>query len=630
MIPAGFTHEYHVLTEICGSMNSGFLLLNQQQMIYSNASAQRLLRISNTDVLSAQDFDVRKHLLSIVAEPQQVHAALDHAWLHPEQEYCTDLALADAAVRWLRMHSFPVRDGRGNLLGRGILFDDITLERSILESRGETLALAAHELKTPLAIIKGCATTLLGSSARWDPAIQREMLQMIDTQSDRLHDILNTLLDVWRLDAGTQPLRMTQVYIPEMLEQLVRRWHKLATSHRFVLRIPPDLPPVLCDVVRIEQTLNHLLKNAVTYSPAGKMITIAAETDDGELRIAITDEGIGIALEHLSHIFDRFYRIQQDDDEQVGGTGLGLAAARAAVEAHGGKIWADSAGHRHGATFSFTLPIASHATSSLLPPAKALLPTAQQVIPSNTTRPALRKADRRIGILLAESDPRMARYIRANLEEQQYRVHTVNHGVQFLRQLDLEEPALIILSTRLADMSGIQLLQRLREFSPIPVIVLSDDCDEDERAQIFDCGGDDLMLKPFGMKELLARVRALLRRQATSNPAQTSSQAIFCTGDLIIDHAQHIVTVRDKTVQLSRTEYNLLNVLAQNAGMVVTHELLLEKVWGPEYNRDVDFIWVYISRLRRKIEEDSRHPKYIVTVPDVGYKLMKIAPPSLI
>ncbi|TMC20293.1 MAG: response regulator [Chloroflexi bacterium] len=610
MIPAGFTHEYHVLTEICGSMNSGFLLLNQQQMIYSNASAQRLLRISNTDVLSAQDFDVRKHLLSIVAEPQQVHAALDHAWLHPEQEYCTDLALADAAVRWLRMHSFPVRDGRGNLLGRGILFDDITLERSILESRGETLALAAHELKTPLAIIKGCATTLLGSSARWDPAIQREMLQMIDTQSDRLHDILNTLLDVWRLDAGTQPLRMTQVYIPEMLEQLVRRWHKLATSHRFVLRIPPDLPPVLCDVVRIEQTLNHLLKNAVTYSPAGKMITIAAETDDGELRIAITDEGIGIALEHLSHIFDRFYRIQQDDDEQVGGTGLGLAAARAAVEAHGGKIWADSAGHRHGATFSFTLPIASHATSSLLPPAKALLPTAQQVIPSNTTRPALRKADRRIGILLAESDPRMARYIRANLEEQQYRVHTVNHGVQFLRQLDLEEPALIILSTRLADMSGIQLLQRLREFSPIPVIVLSDDCDEDERAQIFDCGGDDLMLKPFGMKELLA--------------------AIFCTGDLIIDHAQHIVTVRDKTVQLSRTEYNLLNVLAQNAGMVVTHELLLEKVWGPEYNRDVDFIWVYISRLRRKIEEDSRHPKYIVTVPDVGYKLMKIAPPSLI
>jgi DNA-binding response OmpR family regulator len=92
----------------------------------------------------------------------------------------------------------------------------------------------------------------------------------------------------------------------------------------------------------------------------------------------------------------------------------------------------------------------------------------------------------------------------------------------------------------------------------------------------------------------------------------------------VIDHAQHLVSVNDKSVQLSRTEYNLLSVLAQNAGMVVTHELLLEKVWGPEYNRDIDFIWVYISRLRRKIEADSRRPKYILTVPDVGYKLAKI------
>jgi DNA-binding response OmpR family regulator len=131
-------------------------------------------------------------------------------------------------------------------------------------------------------------------------------------------------------------------------------------------------------------------------------------------------------------------------------------------------------------------------------------------------------------------------------------------------------------------------------------------------------------MKPFGMKELLARVRVLLRRQNSSSANQPASQSIFSTGELVIDHAQHLVTVHDKPVQLSRTEYNLLSVLAQNAGMVVTHELLLEKVWGPEYNRDIDFIWVYISRLRRKIEDDSRRPKYILTVPDEGYKLAKI------
>src|SRR5207249_4711661 len=145
---------------------------------------------------------------------------------------------------------FPVRNEKGDVLRRGVLLDDITLERVSSETRSETLALAAHELKTPLAIIKGCATTLLGSSVRWDPAMQREMLQMIDTQSDRLYDILNTLLDVWRLDAGTQSLRLTQVYIPELLQQLIVRWSKQATSHRFVLHIPPEVPALVCDVLR--------------------------------------------------------------------------------------------------------------------------------------------------------------------------------------------------------------------------------------------------------------------------------------------------------------------------------------------------------------------------------------------
>ncbi len=381
---------------------------------------------------------------------------------------------------------------------------------------------------------------------------------------------------------------------------------------------------MLCDAIRIEQTFNHLLNNALTYSPPATTITIRVETNDAELRIGVIDEGIGIAPEHLEPIFDRFYRIQQGD-ESSNSSGLGLASARATIEAHGGKIWADSLGAGQGSAFYFTLPFTPHIsatsqTATIVTDITSNLLTKQQ--PSS--RAVLLKSDRRIHVLLAENDPRMTRYLRANLEEQQYRVHTVNHGVQFLRQLDLEEPDIILLSTRLTDMSGIELLQRLREFSQIPVIMLSEDCEEDERVHLFDMGSDDLVIKPFGMKELLARVRALLRRHASSTEQATPLQSIFTTGDLAIDHAQHLVTMKSEPVQLSRTEYKLLSVLAQNVGMVVTHELLLEKVWGPEYNRDVDFIWVYISRLRRKVEADSRHPKYILTVPDVGYKLAKL------
>ncbi|GAC1362452.1 MAG: hypothetical protein PVS3B1_13180 [Ktedonobacteraceae bacterium] len=636
-VPAGFTKEYQVLAGVCASMSSGFMLLNQHERVtYSNASALRLLSLNNRDRATLQDFDVREHLLAFAADPQLARVELDQVWRHVEQEHSAELALADAAAKWLRVQSFPVRDEHGRLLGRGVLLDDVTLERSAAESRAETLALAAHELKTPLAIIKGCATTLLGGSARWDPSMQREMLQMIDTQSDRLYDVLNTLLDVWRFDAGTQSLRLAQVQLSELLLQLVQRWQKQAPEQRFVLDIPAHVPPVLCDVLRIEQVVNHLLNNAVTYSPAGKIVRIQLEMNEVEVRVSVADEGMGIASEHLERIFDRFYRIQRTIPVQQSGqsapmgamgepshrpgSGLGLAAARSTIEAHGGKIWADSLGLGQGATFYFTLPFTPHLSVSHTPLSLVGQSVAHAPLPT-TTRPL--KQDKRVYVLLAESDARLLRYLRANLEEQQYRVQTISRGVQFLRQMELEEPDIVILSTQLADMHGLELLQRLREFSRVPVMMLYDSCDEDERVQLFDLGCDDLVMNPFSMKELLARVRALLRRQAQP-AAQTQKSSIFVTGDLVIDYAQHLVTVRGAPVQLSRTEYKLLSTLAQNVGMVVTHELLLEKVWGPEYNRDIDFIWVYISRLRRKVEANSRRPEYILTVPDVGYKLAKL------
>src|SRR5882724_11640385 len=233
LIPPAFSREYHVLTEICSSMSSGFMLLNaQERVMYANPSVLRLLRLQKNDLTNAGNFDVRSHLLTLASDPQRVQVELDRIWSYPEQEYSADLALLDVATRWLRVHGFPVRNPDGLLLGRGLLFDDISLERTAQAARGETLALAANELKTPLAIIKGYATTLLGSSARWDSAMYREMLQMIDTQSDRLYDVLNTLLDVWRFDAGTQQLHLSQVYLPELLQQVIRRWQKLAPERR--------------------------------------------------------------------------------------------------------------------------------------------------------------------------------------------------------------------------------------------------------------------------------------------------------------------------------------------------------------------------------------------------------------
>ncbi len=171
-------------------------------------------------------------------------------------------------------------------------------------------------------------------------------------------------------------------------------------------------------------------------------------------------------------------------------------------------------------------------------------------------------------------------------------------------------------------MDGFDLLGRIREFSAVPVIMLSAKREEGECVRALDLGAADYLGKPFGMAELLARVRVALRPHGQPLPRDAQS-TIFTSGDLTIDFAQRQVRVAGRDVQLSRTEYKLLTVLAQHAGMVLTHELLLEKVWGPGYNREMDFIWVYIRRVRRKIEPDPSQPQYILTVPGVGYKLAR-------
>jgi len=634
----GPAHPYTVLAGVATNMRSGLILLDcEEQVAYSNPSAERLLGINLRDMLAQPVFDVRKQLLSLAAYPDSAQVELDRLWLHPEEEQTIDLALAGAAVRWLRVQSFQVRDEPDHVLGRGVLLDDITLERASVQSRSETLALAAHELKTPLAIIKGCATTLLGNSLRWEPALLREMLQMIDTQTDRLHDVLNTLLDVWRLDAGVQQLRVSEVRLVELLEQLVERWRKNAPRHTFIQHAAEETFAIQCDALRIEQAISQLLNNAVIYSQPGSVIKIQLEGSETDIRLSITDQGVGIAPEHLERIFHRFYRVHQSSGgrqdgergESPFGSGLGLAAARATVEAHGGNIWAESAGVGHGTTFYLTLPFFPTAQALSSRQTSALPATSSPASPPAASgslslpRTGLLLSNPRVKIVVVENDPRMARYLRANLEEQRYQVHHVSHGMQFLRQLDLEEPDLILLASNAGDMSGVEILQRLREFSHTPVLMLCDGGDEDEHVRYLDIGADDFVVKPFSIKELLARVRVLLRRRVASE--QTApGETLFATGSLLIDYAQRQVSVDARPVQLSRTEYKLLSTLAQNVGRVMTHELLLERVWGAEYNREVDFIWVYISRLRRKIEADSRHPRYILTVPDVGYKLVKL------
>lgn len=220
-------------------------------------------------------------------------------------------------------------------------------------------------------------------------------------------------------------------------------------------------------------------------------------------------------------------------------------------------------------------------------------------------------------VLVVDDEPRLVTLVRKNLESMGYKVSTAADGKTAISLLELEDFDLVILDLMLPDIDGYDVCRQIREFSNVPIIILTARSDEKEKVRGLDLGADDYLTKPFHAQEMLARVRAVLRR--TRLPQQAKKQPILAVGDLCIDFARRQVTVRGARVKLSPTEYKLLYELATNAGRVLLHDELLRRVWGSEYRDEVEYLRVYIRYLRQKLEEDPARPRYILTEPGVGY-----------
>lgn len=224
-------------------------------------------------------------------------------------------------------------------------------------------------------------------------------------------------------------------------------------------------------------------------------------------------------------------------------------------------------------------------------------------------------------VLLVDDEPETVKYVSSNLRVRGYEVLVASDGQSALRTFEQSIVDLIILDIMMPGPDGFQVCQAIRRQSDVPIIMLSARGQERDIVRALDLGADDYLTKPFGVEEMLARVRAALRRTTQTQRSPRSSVTI---GDLEIDFGKRQVTVGGRQVQLTPTEYDLLAHLAANAGRVLTHRALLQAVWGPEYRDETEYVWAYIRRLRHKIEPDSRNPRYILTQPGVGYSL---APP---
>ena len=225
-------------------------------------------------------------------------------------------------------------------------------------------------------------------------------------------------------------------------------------------------------------------------------------------------------------------------------------------------------------------------------------------------------------IVAADDDPQLLRLMTRNLEFEGYEVIPVSDGQQAFDQIEAHVPDLVLLDVMMPKMDGFSVCYRVREFSSVPIILVTARGQDQDKVRGLDLGADDYLTKPFSVDELLARVRAVLRRaHFTATEQAQTLRTTLSIGELTIDFGQHLVFMRGQEVPLTPTEYNIIAYLAQNAGRVVTQDLLLEYVWGSEYIGESHMLQVNINRVRRKLEADPAHPRYILTKTGVGYLL---------
>ena len=222
-------------------------------------------------------------------------------------------------------------------------------------------------------------------------------------------------------------------------------------------------------------------------------------------------------------------------------------------------------------------------------------------------------------ILVIDDEPQILRALRTILSAHKYRVTVAQTGEEGLALAAAENPDIIILDLGLPDMDGITVCAHLREWTEIPIIILSVRNQEQDKVKALDKGADDYLVKPFGIEELLARIRVALRHLAKS---QGDHETVITSGPIEIDLARHIVTRHGAEVKLTATEFKLLAYLASHTGRVLTHQNILSNVWGLEYLENVEYLRVFMSQLRKKLETDPKQPRYLLSEPGVGYRFV--------
>ena len=402
-----------------------------------------------------------------------------------------EATLSEPEHRIVQVRTSPVLDPEGVPIGTVSNIRDITTEREMAMMKNEFVSTVSHELRTPLTSIKGYVDLIVDGEAGEINEIQREFLEIVQENSDRLVSLINDMLDISRIESGRIHLKVEPIEVSELVVGAAETFKTMAdqSSVELVTSVAEDLPRAAGDRDRVGQVLMNLVSNAIKYSPGGGTATIAARSDGENVVVEVSDTGIGIKPEDQAGLFSKFYRVDSSLTRDIGGTGLGLSICKSIVELLGGKIWAESE-FGQGSTFGFSLPMAP---------------------PDLVRTPAVEGPDAAAGtVLVVDRDPDVASLIETYLAKRGYDVLTAHSAHAAAELAAQHRPRAITLDVMLDDADGFDLLQQLKthpDTADIPVLVLSVVCDEGKSMRL---GAANYLEKPVNQRRLVDVIDGLV------------------------------------------------------------------------------------------------------------------------
>ena len=422
---------------------------------------------------------------------------LARQWSSPETVRAEEITLSipDGRSITTLVNATPIKSANGVVESVVVTMQDLAPLDELEKLRAEFLSIVSHELRTPLISIKGATATVLGASPPVEPAEMLQFFRVIDEQADHMRRLTGELLDHGRIVTGTLSVSPAPENVSALVDQARSTFLSGAGNRDLSIDLPEDLPPVMADRARIVQVVNNLLSNAARNSPDSSPIRVAAERDGAQVAVSVADKGRGVPAEQLPNLFRRHIGAAGSDWQS--GAGLGLVICKGLVEAHGGRIWAESGGAGRGTQLTFSLPVADAAGGGAAGPA----PVGPHALPreKDTTR-----------ILVVDDDPQMLRYVRGALSGAGYTPVVTGDPEELPDLVRTHSPGLVLLDLLLPGKDGIALLEGVPELADLPVIFISAYGRDETIVRALDAGAADYIVKPFSQSELAARVRAAL------------------------------------------------------------------------------------------------------------------------